>query len=125
MTVEWTNGEELFADARDAMDGKASEHDLTRRHIECDFWWLSDPVPPKGKKQETGFLTDWQMRYLFRIVDARYRQKRPTLVTANALNLQDFEDRIGLQVADRLYHDSIRYLCVWGSGRDPAREVAA
>lgn len=122
LTVGWASGEELFGDARDAMDSTSSEYELSRTYTDPDFLWLSDPIPPCGRKEDSGYLTDWQMRFLYRIVDARYRQKKPLLVTANATDLKDFEGRIGLQVADRLYHGSLRFMCKWTSGREPHKE---
>jgi len=116
-SVAWENGEELFAAARDAMGSRDTEYQTARRYTQPDLLWLSDPLPPKGLAENSGNLTDWQMRFLYLIVDYRYRHKKPTIVTANAHDLMDFDRRIGLQVADRLNHGSVRFLCKWPSFR--------
>lgn len=111
-SVAWTNGEELFADARDSMDGPSTEAELVYEYTQPDFFWLSDPLPGGA-----GELTDWQKRLVYRIVDARYRMLRPMIVTANVTSQEEFRQRISQQVADRLLHGAKRWMCKWPSYR--------
>lgn len=111
MRINWINGEELFADARDSMDGRSTEAELVAKYTQPDFLWLSDPVPLRGE------LTEWQMRFLYRIIDSRYRSLKPILLTANADSQADLLKKLGSQIADRLMDSAIRCFCKWKSHR--------
>lgn len=111
LTVNWTNGEDLFADARDAIDSRSTEAELLAKYSEPDYLWMSDPLPPSGD------LTDWQKRFLYRIIDSRYRRLKPVIITANVKDQEEFRSRVGYQVADRLMHGGLRWMCKWKSYR--------
>ena len=112
--VLWQNGADLFGDVRDAIGRDQGERDVLARFIHTPVFYLSDPLPPAGK------LTEFQAATLFRILDGRYRAKRPTWVSVNATGRADLEERLGAQNADRLRDGALAIYCNWASYRKPA-----
>ena len=108
-TVEWINGVDFFGDLRDTIDSDALESDFKQRFVKPDVLAISDPIPPWGD------LTAFQAAFLFRVIDARYRQMKPVWVTANLSG--DAERRLGAQLVDRLRHDALVLSCNWISYR--------
>jgi DNA replication protein DnaC len=86
---------------------------------QVDVLALSDPAPPGGQ------LSDYQATTLFEIIDSRYSQCRPTILTLNCATRAEAEQRIGQQVIDRLAHDSLNIVCNWPSYRQKQPEVEA
>lgn len=111
LTVAWTDGMSLFGEMRDSMETRTSERQILGQYTHTDVLGISDPVPP------TGALTEFQMATLFRIVDRRYRDRKPTWITVNAAKGEELEKRIGVQVVDRLRHDALMVPCKWESYR--------
>jgi DNA replication protein DnaC len=111
--VTWRNGADLFGDLRDAIDSHGSEREFVGAIVSADVLYLSDPLPPSGK------LTEFQSSMLFRILDGRYRFKRPTWASVNAVDKNDLEDRLGAQNADRLRDGALTLFCGWPSHRKP------
>jgi hypothetical protein len=56
---------------------------------------------------------------LFRAIDARYRDYRPTWVTINVGGGDEAEDRMGMQLVDRLRDRAVSIHCNWPSHRKP------
>lgn len=73
---------------------------------------ISDPTPPLGEVR-----SDWQRSLLFRIVDRRYRDLKPTWVTINAASAEEAEKRLTPNIIDRLSHDAVIVRCNWKSFR--------
>ena len=123
VNVVWTNGRDLFAEVRGLMgrdryqslDSPASEEELLAPLINADVTFISDPIPP------TGALTEFQSDVLFRVLDARYRDRMPTWVTINVENGSEADDRMGAQLVDRLRHDALVIHCNWPSYRKAAK----
>lgn len=111
MRVEWVNGMDWFGRVRDSMDSGESEKHVLGELVAPDVLVLSDPVPPLGE------LTDFQRIMLYRVIDGRYRNMRPTWVTANMLGREDAENRLGPQTNDRLRDGGIVMWCGWTSHR--------
>lgn len=111
MRVEWVDGMVLYGMMRDAIGKDEPEERVLRRFINAKILAVSDPVPP------TGALTDFQASTLFRIIDARYRDCRPTWVTINVANGDEAAGRMGVQVVDRLKHGATVLHCNWTSYR--------
>lgn len=109
--VAWRNGMDLYAERRDAISAERLERDLIQDLAQPDVLSISDPLPP------TGSLTEGQVEFLFRVVDARYRQCRPTWVTANFAKGEEAESRIGKQIVDRLRDGALALHCNWPSYR--------
>lgn len=113
-SVKWTDGAELFASARDNIDSGDTEDGWARRFTVPDVLAISDPVPPVGEVKE-GF----QISSLFRIIDRRYRDMKPTFVTINVANQAEANKRMSPNIVDRLAHGSIVLRCFWESFRKP------
>lgn len=114
LSVEWRNGMDLFADRRDAISKDTPERDLIRDLTVPDVLAISDPVPPWGN------LTEGQAEFLFRVVDARYRRRKPIWVSANFNEGKEAESRVGAQVIDRLRDGALALYCNWPSFRRSA-----
>lgn len=114
LNVEWRNGMDLYADRRDAISREVPERDLIRDLVATDVLAISDPIPPWGN------LTEGQAEFLFRVVDGRYRQRKPIWVTANFAEGKEAESRIGKQVVDRLRDGSLALFFDWPSFRKRA-----
>lgn len=110
-SVKWVRGCDFFGDTRDAMERELRERDFIREYTRPDVLVLSDPVPPSGG------LSQFQAVTLFRIVDRRYRDLKPTWVTLNAVDREDAEKRIGVQTVDRLREGALSLHCNWESYR--------
>lgn len=109
--VEWINGLDWYGDNRDRMESEATERETIRKLVEPKVLYISDPLPPFGG------LSDFQASMLFRVVDGRYRQCRPTWVSANVTGRQDAEKRIGAAIIDRLGENAVAWFCQWPSYR--------
>jgi DNA replication protein DnaC len=66
--------------------------------------------------------TDWTGERLYAIVNRRWLEQRPTLVTSN-LAPHVLEQQVGPRVFSRLYHEALR-LTVGGSDRRRAEQAA-
>ncbi len=68
-----------------------------------------------------GKLTEWKLEKLYEIVDGRYRDRRPTVITTN-LSPAELEEQVGARAYDRLLE-----MCrmVPNRGTSYRREVAA
>lgn len=111
LNVEWRNGMDLYSARRDAISSDLPERDLIYSLVVPDVLAISDPIPPWGN------LTEGQAEFLFRIVDARYRQRKAIWVTANFAEGKEAESRIGKQVVDRLRDGSLALFFDWPSYR--------
>jgi DNA replication protein DnaC len=109
--VSWFNGQDLFGKFRDVIQKKTSEREVMRTLIEPHVLALSDPIPP------TGELTPFQQTTLFRAIDRRYRDCKPTWLTANIATGGEAEARLGVQLFERLKHGALCLPCNWPSHR--------
>jgi DNA replication protein DnaC len=110
-TVRWENGQDLWGSVRDAISDDKNEAAMIRSYVSCDVLALSDPLPPRGE------MSPHQIATLFRIIDGRYSNLRPTWVTLNVANRVEAEERMGAQIIDRLAHGSLAVICNWPSYR--------
>lgn len=111
--VRWRDGASLFGEVREyagPVPGAGVCDALAKAEVLC----LSDPVPP------TGTLEPRQLSWLFRLIDARYREMRPTWISANAANHTQAAAMFGEQNWDRLRHDATVVSCNWPSYRKGA-----
>jgi DNA replication protein DnaC len=109
--IDWRNGIDLYGDVRDRIGSDQSESGLIRSLVKPDILAISDPLPPTGK------LTEFQMQTLFRVIDGRYSNRKPTWVTLNVNKSREAKERMGAQVVDRLSHDALVAFCDWPSYR--------
>jgi DNA replication protein DnaC len=111
LTARWFSAQDLFARLRDAMDTHIGEAELLRDYERADVLGISDPVPAVGE------LSPWNVSQLTRLVDRRYRQLRPTLLTVNAADENDAALRLSAPLYDRLRHGAEVLVCRWPSYR--------
>jgi DNA replication protein DnaC len=109
--VRWQSGQELYSALRDAMKEDYPEGDVLSPYLGASVLLLSDPLPPRGE------LTEYQAASLFRVIDYRYRNLKPTWVTLNVASGEEAEKRMGVQVVDRLRHGALSLHCSWPSFR--------
>lgn len=113
--VEYRSGQDLFGSFRDRMDAGGREEQMLRDLAAPDVLALSDPAPPAGE------LSSWRLEILYRIVDRRYRDRRPTWLTVNATSAAEAEAKLGSQVWDRLQEGAAVIACQWPSYRERRR----
>lgn len=77
---------------------KETERDIMRALHDCELLVLDDVGAEK--------LSDWVQDVLFRIVDGRYRQKRPIFYTTN-LKPSDLKEKVGPRIYDRMIETSL------------------
>jgi len=109
--IVFRTGLDLYQDVRDAMKNNETEYITAKPLIETPLLLLSDPLPPRGP------LTDWQAGILLQIIDARYRDCKPTIVTLNIANGAEGDERMGPQTLDRLKDGALCFFCDWPSHR--------
>lgn len=111
--VTWKNGLELYSDIRDCFgdDARRTERQVIMEFARPKILILSDPLPPFGK------LTEFQAGMLLRLLDERYRERRPTWVSMNVKNADEAAARMGAAIVDRLKHDALKCFCNWPSYR--------
>lgn len=110
-SVRWINGVDLYADVRDSIDSQRNERELLNEFVLPDVLVISDPVPPWGG------LTAFQSQFLFRLIDRRYRWRKPIWITANVADSAEASERIGAQAIDRLKDGALTHHCNWESYR--------
>jgi len=95
---------ELLTDIRNSYDelSRTSEHQILRPILNMDVLLLDD----LGSQR----MTDWMQDTVFYIVNWRYNQKKPIIVTTNlgmeptrASAQETLQDRLGYRVVSRLY----------------------
>jgi DNA replication protein DnaC len=111
MRVRWENGMDLFGEIRDRIDEEKSEAQWVRSLAYPQILAISDPLPPFGA------LKEFQASMLFRVIDRRYSEGKPTWLTMNARDRSEAEARMGVQMIDRLAHGALVLFCNWPSWR--------
>jgi DNA replication protein DnaC len=110
-TVEWRDAQSLYGSFRDAIGADKPEAAIIDGMTRPNVLAISDPTPPLGE------LSDYQRSMLFRVVDRRYRDLRPTWVTINAADSAEAERKIAPNIIDRLAHGALVLRCNWPSYR--------
>lgn len=113
--VKWFNGMDVYGAFRDGMDSETPEKRMIADMAKPDILALSDPIPPKGD------VTDFQRSQLFRVIDRRYRDRKPTWITANVSSREEADQRFGVQLVDRLTDGALCLPCNWPSYRASRR----
>lgn len=107
----YAGGLMMMSDFRDAIKSSDTEHSVVKTYADADVLAISDPVPPIGE------LSEYEKRMMYRVLDSRYRELRPTLITANVADRVELERRLGPQATDRLCEDAVIVRCNWPSYR--------
>jgi len=110
-TARWADAASFRSELRDAIKSTKEERKTFAPYLNTGILILSDPVAIGSK------LSDYQADSLFRIIDGRYRQNRPTFVTSNVKTQSEAESLLGSQIVDRLTHGGLRLRCQWESYR--------
>jgi len=111
LSVLWVNGLDLYGEVRDRMDEDKNEAAFIRQHVRPNILCISDPLPPGGA------LTPFQKQTMFRIIDNRYRERKPTWATLNVSGAEDFGERMSEPIRDRLRDGAVCVHCNWPSYR--------
>jgi DNA replication protein DnaC len=111
LSVRWENGADLYADVRECIRDGSGEGWIVDSLASPAVLCISDPVPP------TGPITPFQSEFLFRVLDRRYRECKPTWLTCNVSSRTELEERLGPQNADRLCHGALTVHCDWPTWR--------
>ena len=108
MTVDYVTGAELFMTIRDQMDDdNAKESTYIRKLLAPSILIVSDPVPPEDS------LKGFRREKLGHIVDRRYRDNKPTWITANVASGKEAEERMGPALVSRLREQALSEWCDW------------
>lgn len=110
-TVGWVDGHTLYQKFRDLIGSDTQEKSAVDEYTRPGVLLISDPVP------QVGSVTEHQLTILWRIVDRRYRDQKPTWATLNALDRAEAERRLAPQVVDRLCDGALVVACNWESYR--------
>lgn len=111
ISARWLDASSFRSELRDAIKSSKDEKRIVGPYLTAGVLILSDPVAPGSG------LTDYQADALFRLVDGRYRECRPTFVTSNFSSETEAAELLGSQVVDRLSHGGLRLKCSWDSFR--------
>ncbi len=111
-SVGWVNGQEVFGDFRDRMDSGKTDEEAFRALCAPDVLGISDLIPTAGK------VNAWDLGYLYRLLDRRYCNLKPTWVSLNALTLEELDGHLTTPIADRLREGATALECKWQSFRE-------
>lgn len=115
---EAIDGQMLFQAARDIIGTNQNEKSLLKPYLVSGLLLISDPLPPI----ETAGPKEYQLTLLWRIIDQRYREKRPTIVTVNVKDRAELDRRLAPNIIDRLIDGSLVVPCKWQSYRKRQQE---
>jgi DNA replication protein DnaC len=115
ISIRWTDGPSLFAAVRAEISATERHGNIVAELSECRLLVLSDLLPPSAK------LTDFQSDVIYRIVERRYSQLRPTWMSINVRNRAELDTGLGVAVGDRLIDGAVTIACEWPSYRKSGR----
>lgn len=115
LRVEWENGSQLYQDIRRGIGENTPEYKLIQKYTNPYILMISDPVPPRGDTK------DYAMDVVYRIIDRRYRDLKPTWSTLNVHSGEEAEKRMASSIIDRLRHNSLCVECNWETYRQVSR----
>ncbi len=119
LTCKWTNGGKFAAMA---MDQFSDNRQLDRLWLEDwtkpDVLTISDP---DGNRQQG--LTDHVRDTLYKVVDARVRDGKPTWITINGSDAKVWVERLGARTWDRLVNKAWVLHCNWPGHRKMRGQV--
>lgn len=116
-SFEFFTGANLFGRIRDRISDQEVEQDFLDRLTAADVVALSDPIAVAGG------LAPHQLAWLYRIVDERYRRRRPTWVTINAQDHRHAAELLTEKIWQRMTDDGVLLHFCWESFRAPLEVV--
>lgn len=115
LSCKWTNGGSFASLAMDQFgDDRQPERIWMQDWVRPDVLTISDP----DGNRSTG-PTDHVKDTLYKVVDARYREGKPTWITINGTNPAIWKERLLPRIVDRLIHDAWLLPCEWPGSRQP------
>jgi DNA replication protein DnaC len=114
-SVHWINGQELHGEMRDRIETHKREREIVSRLATPGVLAISDPIPPAGD------ASDWKLETLYRVLDARNRELKPTWATINACDDAEMDSRLSSPVWDRWGDHATLIPCQWPSYRTKKR----
>lgn len=81
----------------------------------CELLVVSDVEPSANGS------TDFEERAILELIDMRYRDLRPTVVTSNVTTRSELEKKVGIRAVDRLLHNAELIVTNWTSYRRGTR----
>jgi len=111
MTVAMVRGSVLM---REMLEGIKSGDGIDLKYESRDILLLSDIEPRADKTGSTFFQES-----LLDLIDARYRQNRPIIVTTNTESRDEMVNVIGDRAVDRLLEGAVIIRTNWASYRNP------
>ncbi len=117
VSVAWFNGRALMSMARDRIGSEDSEAGLLKECILPRLLVLSDPLPARGQ------ITDWQADILYRVIERRDANCRPTICTVNIADDKTADAMFGEPTWDRLCNGAWKIHFNWASHRKPSRVI--
>jgi DNA replication protein DnaC len=115
-TSSWHNAQDLFGSLRDAIDSERPEAKVLSEYTSPTVLVLSDPVPQFGR------LTEYQANMLWRIIDRRYRDQKPTWMSLNIKGGEEAGEKLGTSLVDRIRDGATYAFCDWPSYRKAAQD---
>jgi len=107
---------DIFLDVRSTYHGSGRR---TEQTVLSDFWLpdllVIDEVHERGE-------TAWEDRLLTHLVDARYRDKRDTILVGNQ-TVHEFKAAMGSSIISRMVETGGLWVCDWDSFRKPRSEA--
>ncbi len=115
-SVRWISGMDLCGAFRDQITIGATEREELAKYRTPDILIISDPLPIWGS------LTEYQAGVLYRIIDYRVNNLRPTWCSFNCTGEPEAVKRLGAATVDRLRDGAVTIACDWPSYRKPQNE---
>lgn len=104
---KWQNVQTIFERCRDAIDDPTTrESEIINEYAKPPILYLSDPLI-------AGRLTNFQKSILFRVLDARSRELRPTWLSVNAVDRDDMSDQMSDSLVRRMDDEALVVVCDW------------
>lgn len=92
-------------------DAKTDLVDVVKKYAAPDILAISDILLPSGN------LSGYHKDALYQIINERYKNLKPTWLTANAHNKEQMDAALSPQVVSRLAHGALTINCEWPDWR--------
>ncbi len=102
--VEMVNGMDLYAKIRSTINGGITEMELFRSLRDPSVLLIDDPLPPiiTTSDKSQGAITDFQAAWVYRVLENRWNDLKPTWATLNVASGEELSARLGSASYDRL-----------------------
>jgi DNA replication protein DnaC len=111
ISTRMVSGYQLRSRFVEAIAEKESFAEIAAWFYDPDILWISDPVEAGNAFNAT------EMRFMYSIVDLRYKNRRPIWITTNIVSIDEANKAIGAATVDRLRGGSVKMDCDWKSYR--------